>query len=133
MVKNVRGFAFFIVGLALFATTTQNGHGKGLPLIELPVKPPAPAMQLQEYEGEAFDLEKYTKVERTRYGCPVTIKVRHGAKDRTDGPGPMRCRTDSGFGRQVVSTQKNGPACSFGRRGRARKLDDGGPGPGAYG
>ena len=59
MVKNVRGFAFFIVGLALFATTTQNGHGKGLPLIELPVKPPAPAMQLQEYEGEAFDLKKY--------------------------------------------------------------------------
>ena len=32
---------------------------QGLPLIELPVKPPAPAMQLQEYEGEAFDLEKY--------------------------------------------------------------------------
>ena len=58
MVKHVRGFAFFIVGLALFATTTQNGHGKGLPLIELPVKPPAPAMQLQEYEGEAFDLAK---------------------------------------------------------------------------
>ena len=81
----------------------------------------------------AFDLEKYTKVERTRYGCPVTIKVRHGAKNRTDGPGPMRCRTDSGFGRQIVSTQKTGPACSFGRRGRARKLDDGGPGPGAYG
>ena len=59
MVKNIRGFAFFIVGLALFATTTQSGHGKGLPLIELPVKPPAPAMQLQEYEGEAFDLKKY--------------------------------------------------------------------------
>ena len=59
MVKNIRGFAFFIVGLALFATTNQNGHGNGLPLIELPVKPPAPAMQLQEYEGEAFDLKKY--------------------------------------------------------------------------
>ena len=35
----------------------------------------------------AFDLEKYTKVERTRYGCPVTIKPRHGAKG-PDGPGP---------------------------------------------
>ena len=78
----------------------------------------------------AFDLEKYTKVERTRYGCPVTIKVRHGAKDRTDGPGPMRCRTDSGFGRQVVSTQKNGPACSFGRRGGLASWMMVGRGPG---
>jgi len=59
MVRSFRSFVFFVVGLALFATAAQEGHANGLPLIEFPVKPPAPAMQLQEYQGKAFDLEEH--------------------------------------------------------------------------
>ncbi len=59
MVKRFWGLAFFIVGFALLSTAANDGHANGLPLIEFPVKPPAPVMQLQEYEGETFDFETY--------------------------------------------------------------------------
>ena len=59
MVKRFWGLVFFIAGLAIFSSAAQYGHANGLPLIEFPVKPLAPAMQLQEYEGKAFNLETY--------------------------------------------------------------------------
>ena len=59
MVKRFWGLVFFIAGLALFSSAAQYGHANDLPLIEFPVKPLAPAMQLQEYEGKTFNLETY--------------------------------------------------------------------------
>lgn len=82
----------------------------------------------------SFDMDKYPKAVRLRFGIPVTMKHRHEVVTERSGPGPMRCRTDSSMGRQVVSTQKNGSAFSFGRRSSVRRrVDDDGPGPGAYG
>ena len=59
MVKRFWGLVFFIAGLALFSSAAQYGYANDLPLIEFPVKPLAPAMQLQEYDGKAFNLETY--------------------------------------------------------------------------
>jgi len=40
----------------LLCVLMSDGFANGLPLIEIPVKPQAPAMQLQTYEGKSFDL-----------------------------------------------------------------------------
>ena len=57
----------------------------------------------------------------------------HG--NSADVVGPGRCRTDSSLGMQKVSTQKNYPAFSFGRRTQVKSNADRypSPGPGAYG
>ena len=59
MVASLRVIVFLMTGSALFMSAVQNGDANGLPLIEFPVKPPAPATKLQEYKGELFDLEVY--------------------------------------------------------------------------
>lgn len=49
-----------------------------------------------------------------------------------DTTGPGVCREDSGFGKQVTSTQKSNSGFSFGSRTPMR-IEDPTPGPGAYG
>ena len=57
------------------------------------------------------------------------------AGNNADVVGPGRCRTDSSLGMQKVSTQKNYPAFSFGRRTQVKSNASRypSPGPGAYG
>ena len=52
---------FTLIGILTFLNVllsvfVNGGFANGLPLIEIPVKPQAPAMQLQTYEGKPFDL-----------------------------------------------------------------------------
>lgn len=62
-----------------------------------------------------------------------TLSGRHSLNhDVATNVGPGRCRTDSSMGTQKVSTQKNSPAFSFGRRFQESKGKPM-PGPGAYG
>ena len=51
MVASLRVIVFLMTVSALFMSAVQNGDANGLPLIEFPVKPPAPATKLQNIKA----------------------------------------------------------------------------------
>ena len=56
MVRRFTLIGFLTFVNVLLSVFVNDGFANGLPLIEIPVKPQAPAMQLQTYEGKPFDL-----------------------------------------------------------------------------
>ena len=59
MVRRLIAFSLLVAVLLLVGDVPRLAYANSLPLIEFPVKPPAPPMQLHEYKGEAFDLAAY--------------------------------------------------------------------------
>ena len=56
MVRRFNLIGFLTFANVLLSVLVNDGFANGLPLIEIPVKPQAPAMQLRTYQGKAFDL-----------------------------------------------------------------------------
>ena len=85
----------------------------------------------------AFLSDAHVRRDPTKRVAPsFSLSGRHAVPATgVDVVGPGRCRTDSSVGLQKVSTQRNYPAYSFGRRTQVRVASDRypSPGPGAYG